>query len=261
MTQIEWSKALANTLKQGNPAVLITQIGERGSSPRSKGSKMLVTPERQYDTLGGGNLEYQAIEYARDLLQAGKDGVYERDYTLSGQLGQCCGGEVRVLFEVFNASLPKLYLFGAGHIAQALIPILDQLPLQINWIDERDELFVNPIPECVNRLERAPLDVAESLPKDAWVLVMTHDHQLDFELAKAVLNKGDFSYFGMIGSQTKALKFRQRLEQRGFSEEQIARMNSPLGLPELKTKRPMEIAASIAVDLITRYSAEQVNAG
>lgn len=214
---------------------------------------MVVTPAAQYDTLGGGNLEFQSVNYARELLTKGEDGVVELCYTLSGTLGQCCGGEVRVLFEVFNSALPELFLFGAGHIAQALVPILDELPMRLNWIDDREELFVRPIPQSVNRLERAPLDVAGSLPSNAWVLVMTHDHQLDFELVKTVLNRDDFAYLGMIGSKTKALKFRQRLAQRGLSLAQIERLESPVGIKDLKIKRPMEIAVSVAVDLIKRY--------
>ncbi len=254
MIQVEWSRALAQALEDGDSAVLITQLDERGSSPRSKGAKMLVTQHDQYDTLGGGNLEFQSVEYARSLIRDREQGPVERCYKLNGTLGQCCGGEVRVLFEVFNTRLPKLFLFGAGHIAQALIPILSELPLQVNWIDERDELFTKPITQGVSRIERAPLDVAENLPDDAWVLIITHDHQLDFELVKAILSGGKSQYLGMIGSQTKALKFRQRLAQRDFTEQQIKQLTSPIGLEGLKTKRPMGIAVSVAADLITRLA-------
>ena len=247
----QWSKALADTIESGAPAVLVTQIDDRGSSPRSRGTKMVVTLDSVIESVGGGNLEYDAVGYARELIHQGQDGVFEKSYRLTSELGQCCGGEVRVLFEVFNASLIQLYLFGAGHVAQVLVPLLAGLGFNVHWIDDRDELFSQPTPEGVNRIERDPLDVAASLPKRAWMLIMTHNHQLDFELVLAAL-ACEFDYLGMIGSKTKARRFSQRLEQRGVDAAQQARIVTPLGLAELKTKTPTEIAISIAADLMYR---------
>lgn len=245
----QWSKALADTIESGQAAVLVTQIDDRGSSPRSRGTKMVVTLERVVESLGGGNLEYDAVSYARELIHQGRDGIFERPYTLNSSLGQCCGGEVRVLFEVFNASLIQLYLFGAGHVAKALVPLLSGLGFNVHWIDDRDELFPEAVPEGVNRVERDPLDVAASLPKRAWMLIMTHDHQLDFDLVLAALPR-EIDYLGMIGSATKARRFMQRLEQRGIPESDKARVDTPIGLADLKTKTPTEIAVSIAADLM-----------
>jgi xanthine dehydrogenase accessory factor len=252
-----WSYNLAERLKRGQPVVLITQLGERGSSPRSSGAKMLVTTDATVDSLGGGNLEHQAIDYARQLLADQQDGLHEREYTLAGTLGQCCGGEVRVLFEVFNSSSQPLYLFGAGHIAQALVPLLAQLHFAVNWVDDRDELFTQPIPDGVTRIERDPIDVARDIPNDAWMLIMTHDHQLDLDLLLAAIDGGLPTYTGMIGSETKALKFRQRLAQRGISKEVIDSIHSPIGLQDLQTKLPVEIAISVAADVMTRLQKQR----
>jgi len=245
----QWSKALADTIESGQAAVLVTQIADRGSSPRSRGTKMVVTLDKVVESLGGGNLEYDAVGYARELIHQGVDGVFEKPYTLNSSLGQCCGGEVRVLFEGFNASLVQLYLFGAGHVAQALVPILAGLGFNVHWIDDRDELFTHAIPPGVNRVERDPIDVAGSLPKRAWSLIMTHDHQLDFDLVLAALSC-EFDYLGMIGSNTKARRFMQRLDQRGIAQSEKDRIDTPIGLPDLKTKTPTEIAVSIAADLM-----------
>ena len=247
----KWSQSLAQLIESGKAAVLVTQIADRGSSPRSRGSKMLVTLDSTIESLGGGHLEFDAISYARELINTGKDGVVERSYSLGSELGQCCGGEVRLLFEVFNAQVIQLYLFGAGHVAQALVPLLAGLGFNVHWIDDRDELFTHPVPQGVERLERDPVDVASTLPATAWAVIMTHDHQLDFDLVVAALD-GPASYLGMIGSATKARRFMQRLEQRKLSEEQRQRLISPLGLPDLKTKTPMEIAISVAADLMYR---------
>lgn len=247
----KWSRELSEQIASGRAVVMVTQISERGSSPRSSGAKMLVTLDQTIESLGGGHLEFQSIDYARQLINAGEDGVFERSYTLGSELGQCCGGEVRVLFEVFNAQAIQLYLFGAGHIAKALVPLLANLGLNVHWIDDRDELFTAELPEGVTRMERDALDCAATLPPNAWVLIMTHDHQLDFDLVLAALDC-DFSYMGMIGSSTKAKRFMQRLEQRGIPQEQRERLTTPIGLSKLKTKTPTEIALSIAVDFMYR---------
>mgnify|MGYP000040997626 CR=1 FL=1 len=250
----EWSRALAEQIATGRAVVMVTQIAERGSSPRSSGTKMLVTLDNTIESLGGGHLEHQAIDRARKLIIAGEDGVFEQSYKLGSELGQCCGGEVRVLFEVFNAQAVQLYLFGAGHIAKALVPLLANLGFNLHWIDERDELFADDLPKGVYRVERDPLDCAKNLPPQSWALIMTHDHQLDFELVLSAL-ESDFAYLGMIGSDTKAKRFMQRLEQRDIPLHQRQRLNTPIGLRDLKTKTPTEIALSIAVDFMYKRQA------
>jgi len=247
----KWSQSLAQLIESGKAAVLVTQIADRGSSPRSRGSKMLVTLETTIESLGGGHLEYEAINFARELITAAQDGVFERSYSLGSELGQCCGGEVRLLFEVFNSQVIQLYLFGAGHVAQSLAPLLAGLGFNVHWVDDRDEQFIDPLPQGVERVERDPVDVASELPTNAWAVVMTHDHQLDFELVTAAL-ASPVGYLGMIGSATKARRFLQRLEQRNISAEQRERLITPLGLPDLKTKTPLEIAISVAADLMYR---------
>ena len=252
-----WSARLAKLLQAGKPVVLVTQIGERGSSPRSSGAKMLVTETETFDSLGGGNLEHQAIEHARELLVTRSAGLHELEYTLAGNLGQCCGGEVRVLFEVFNAAHKPLYLFGAGHIAKALVPLISQLSFAVHWIDDRDELFPSQLPDNVNRIERDPVDVASSLPSDAWVLIMTHNHNLDMELLLAAFANTKPEYIGMIGSDTKVLKFKQRMQQRGIDEALINSVHAPIGLAGLHTKLPIEIAISVTADLMQRLQQDQ----
>ncbi|MNP06306.1 hypothetical protein D3C76_982820 [compost metagenome] len=84
---------------------------------------------------------------------------------------------------------------------------------------------------------------------------MTHNHPLDYALAEAVLKRGDAGYLGMIGSQTKARRFRMRLEQRGYPAEAIASLHCPIGLAEVPGKRPLEVAISIAGQVIAHYHA------
>ncbi|HAV03588.1 MAG TPA: xanthine dehydrogenase accessory protein XdhC, partial [Pseudomonas sp.] len=69
MSNTAWIEALADLQQQGEPCVLVTIIEERGSTPRNAGSKMVVSRERLYDTIGGGHLEYKAQQIAREMLE------------------------------------------------------------------------------------------------------------------------------------------------------------------------------------------------
>jgi len=251
---IGWGEALAELQHRGEAYVMVTLIGTLGSTPRASGSKMIVTAEASFDTIGGGHLEFAAIAHARKLLCEESDSQSLEQYPLGASLGQCCGGRVSVLFEHFAARGQSLLVFGAGHVAKSLMPILAELPLRIRWIDSRAEQFPARPPKGVEIcITDEPVEEVEQAPPGQWLLVLTHDHRLDYALVEAALKRGDTGYLGVIGSHTKARRFRQRLEHRGFSDTQIARMICPVGLPEVSGKRPMEVAVSIAAQLIAHY--------
>jgi xanthine dehydrogenase accessory factor len=257
-----WYDALHQCQNQGQSYVLVTLLAAAGSTPRDAGTKMIVCSDDSYDTIGGGHLEYQVIAQARALLAKAKQTQHIEHYPLASKLGQCCGGATNVLFEVMIEHSQHLAIYGAGHVAMALVPILSQLPLQISWVDERSELFEqdgqgalranNVHPLVID----SPADTISNLPANSWVLIMTHNHQLDFDLVCAALKREDIDYVGMIGSDTKARRFQTRLSHRGFSVEQIARLISPVGLTEIGGKKPIEVAVSIAGQLITRLQVE-----
>ena len=100
-----------------------------------------------------------------------------------------------------------------------------------------------------------PVDEIADLPAGSYCIVMTHNHALDLELTAALLKRNDFAYFGLIGSKTKRVKFEHRLRDRGFDAAQLQRMRCPMGLPEVKGKLPVEIAISIAGEIIATYNA------
>lgn len=255
-----WAEALADLQRRGEAYVLVTLIGTRGSTPRESGTKMVVVAEHSFDTIGGGHLEFKAIARARELLCGDQDGQHLEQYALGASLGQCCGGQVSILFEHFAARGQRLLVFGAGHVAKALLPILAELPFRIRWIDSREEQFPAELPEGVEiSVNDDPLSELEQAPPESRVLVLTHNHQLDYELTEAALRRGDVAYLGVIGSETKARRFRQRLEHRGFTPVQIEQFICPVGLAEVSGKRPMEVAVSISAQLIARYSAATAN--
>jgi xanthine dehydrogenase accessory factor len=251
-----WISALADLQKQGKPCVLVTIIDERGSTPRNAGSKMVVSAERIFETIGGGHLEYKAMEIAREMLASGSQNTRLERFSLGASLGQCCGGVNVLLFEPMGQPQAQIAVFGAGHVGRALVPLLASLPCRVRWIDSRENEFPAQIPEGVLRIvNEEPVDEIEQLPKGSYCIVMTHNHQLDLELTAALLKRNDFTYFGLIGSKTKRVKFEHRLRERGFDAALLQRIRCPMGLAEVKGKLPIEIAVSIAAEVIATYNA------
>ncbi|AMJ94190.1 xanthine dehydrogenase accessory protein XdhC [Alteromonas stellipolaris] len=265
-----WYEAVAQCQQDGAPYVIVTVISIAGSTPREAGSKMVVTDAQSIDTIGGGHLEFDAIKTAREMLSTGTGSVGEqgknnasteiRSYPLSSKLGQCCGGAVKVLFEVCNRHAQHIAIFGAGHVAKALIPILAQLPLRISWIDSREDLFSHPLPANVKKVvEEAPETEVRGLEENTWLVILTHDHQLDYRITEQALKYPALPFVGLIGSQTKAKRFITKLEHRGFNESDLARLATPIGDTSIPGKRPIEVAVSIASQIIQRLHASEDN--
>ncbi|WP_227673510.1 XdhC family protein [Psychrobacter sp. CMS30] len=249
-----------------------------------------------------------------------RDAVYTKHYPLGAKLAQCCGGSVTVMFECFNVTPPmSILVFGAGHVAAALMTILAELPCQVDWVDSRPEMFERYLLDKSNSLNKPiqteglseELEAQSSLnqPKlynlpahirphidddpvdfirpfiepfkqsgQRFILVMTHDHSLDFEIVRAALdasseanglatsldNNGsdkdldnDYSkismpYIGCIASATKAERFKSRLLQRGYDKQIVEQLTMPIGLP-IGGKEPMAVAVSIAAQILQHY--------
>ncbi len=252
-----WISALADLQARGEPGILVTIIEELGSTPRNAGSKMVVSAERIHDTIGGGHLEYKAMEIAREMLASGTRQTRLERFNLGASLGQCCGGVNVLLFEPMGEPVAQIAVFGAGHVGRALVPLLASLPCRVRWIDSRENEFPESMPDGVVKIiNDEPVDEVANLPAGSYCIVMTHNHQLDLELTAAILKRGDFGYFGLIGSRTKRVKFEHRLRERGFEPGLLQRMRCPMGLAEVKGKLPIEIAVSIAAEVIATYNAD-----
>lgn len=248
-----WFEAVAECQKSGTSYVLITVLSTSGSTPRESGTKMVVTDCEQFDTIGGGHLEHTVTRNARDMLIKNVDYQHVDAIPLSSKLGQCCGGATHILYEVISSHCQHLAVFGNGHVANALIPIIANLPLQIHWIDQRGDNFPNTEFSNVKLIETDdPVFEVNTLPNASWILVLTHNHQLDFDIVQKALKRTDLDFVGMIGSETKAKRFRTRLEHREFSEDEIARLVSPVGEKSIPGKKPIEVAISIAAQLVQK---------
>ncbi|WP_417604904.1 xanthine dehydrogenase accessory protein XdhC [Oceanimonas baumannii] len=256
MFKDNWIQILAELEQKGEPCVMVTVVEHKGSTPRDSGTKMLVTESGCYATIGGGHLEYKALELARKMLAGGEQQMRVERFNLGANLGQCCGGMATIMLEPVVRPRHHLVLFGAGHVAKALVHVLATLPFRITWVDSRAEEFPAELPEGVTALvSDEPVDEVTEQPPGSYYLVMTHNHQLDLELCARILKRGDARYFGVIGSRTKRKRFDYRLRERGFDDAALASMVCPIGLPEVAGKHPAEIAVSVAGQLISAYQA------
>ncbi|HXE48690.1 MAG TPA: xanthine dehydrogenase accessory protein XdhC [Ramlibacter sp.] len=247
-------------------AVLVTVEATQGSVPREAGTWMAVFAADVVGTIGGGHIEFQAIDEARQRL-AGRPGEPVRQFALGPSLGQCCGGVVRVRFERIGAAdapalqarlavrLTPLALFGGGHVGKALVNVLATLPFAVTWIDSRDEIFPSQVPANVFPEHSDPVQAAVAdLAPGSRVLVMSFSHAQDLDIVAACLRRQrerhDLPYLGLIGSKTKWATFRHRLEQRGFLESELAQVTCPIGLPGIRGKEPEIIAVSVAAQIL-----------
>lgn len=248
------------------PAILVTVRETEGSAPREAGAWMLVFADGIAGTIGGGHLEFQAIEEARKRL-AGAAGEPVLRYALGPSLGQCCGGVAHLEFAAAGAAdaaqlqarvaaqRAPVALFGGGHVGRALVRTLAPLPFAIHWIDSRDEIFPEGLPPQVRCEHSDPVQAAvPTLDAGSRVLIMSFSHAEDLDVVAACLKRqreqGDLPYIGLIGSKTKWGVFRHRLQARGFMDAELARVTCPIGIPGITGKEPEVIAVAVAAQLL-----------
>jgi len=236
--------------------ILITET--RSSAPREAGTRMWVDAHEARGTIGGGNLEYTALKIAREMLLSGET-EKERRFALGDSLGQCCGGSVTLKFskkeEELSAQEPRFHvvLFGAGHVGKEVARILERLPCRLTWIDPRPDVFPAAVGANVKVvIEEEPAWMVDEAPAGALYLVMTHSHALDLEIVERALKRNDVGFLGLIGSETKAAKFKARLKAKGVD---ASRLVCPIGLFK-GGKHPAEVAVAAVAQLLERRSAQ-----
>ncbi len=281
-----WSDTF-NKVEQGlaqGPLCWVEVMDSRGSVPRERGAWMAVFADRVAGTIGGGHLEFDAIDRARSLLRGwatpGEQGSqggqvateHQHRYPLGPSLGQCCGGVVMLRFvlvpqgrmdmlrERLQPPRDCVALFGAGHVGHALVRLLCNLPYRVMWVDSRDSVFPEEEHELVQCEYSDPVQSAVAdLPTGSQVLIMSFSHAEDLEVVAQCLSRqrqqGDLPYVGLIGSATKWATFRRRLRERGFSDAELDHVTCPIGVPGIKGKEPEVIAVAVAAQLLQRRSA------
>ena len=292
-----WVKAMLSK-DLFEPFCLVAVVSSKGSVPRTTGAAMLVCKNEIMGSVGGGELEYQAIETAQSGFSQSGFKRSVRSYALGPSLGQCCGGAVNLMFEwyshdnhpvltalnsetpaftehdIVGQRIPRLrlnlsdakinscinlqlnpphvdvFLYGAGHVGRAVAEIARHLCCQLYWVDTQENRFPEIIPMGVTKIcASSPSHIAAHASENSIHLVMTYSHQIDYDVVTCLLRNGHFARCGLIGSETKAARFRSRLLQAGLASEQIERLVCPIGLGEIRGKAPFQIALSIVGQL------------
>lgn len=255
---------LRGFLERAGEAVLVEVVEARGSTPREAGAWMVVSEAETLGTIGGGQLEFLCIARAREALASG-EAVAALDIPLGPEIGQCCGGRVSISLSHIGADAAKMlreravrefaartavYVFGAGHVGNALGQALSLLPFRTLLVDNRAEEIAK-VPEGVEARHVAVQEavVREAAPGSAFV-VLTHDHGLDFLIAHEALARGDAAYVGMIGSKTKKATFKSWLADMGYDTGLLAGLTMPIGGSDVDDKRPEVIAALTAAEIL-----------
>ncbi len=311
-----WSSDALDALGESDAVALVSILSVRGSAPRPSGTRMVVTRDRCRGTIGGGNLEFQAIAQARRILAMPQGSWRVQDYPLGPLLGQCCGGHVQVQIERLASSdaswlgeiarrtasgmafrlrhlfedeaitrivepaggeqdqrLParpasgdeivermegrgmNVLLVGAGHVGEAVARTLDALPIGLDWVDTRPDYARDGARHAP---EAAIVTCIEEMTPASALLIMTHDHGLDYRLATAGLRTAA-GYVGLIGSGTKRARFLSRLAKDGLEERDRARLVCPIGLAGIDGKEPGTIAVAVAAQLLLLTRSDPVS--
>ncbi|RFA28414.1 xanthine dehydrogenase accessory protein XdhC [Alkalilimnicola ehrlichii] len=324
-----WLETLEQLLREGEQVVRIVVSATRGSAPREVGATMLIHRHGTFGTIGGGHLEYTAIDLAQRLLRIDHGASQQERFVLSSALGQCCGGIVnlwwdsfgpedcawvrtaaerlsvqkpayllsgrgsralvdtdsrllaatgeagaalvahvnttafdsltvaqsaegeKVLVQLLDDARTPLWLFGAGHVGKALLYQLRFLPFRVTWVDSRQDYLPARLPPNVRPLWcENPASLVRSAPDDAWFLVLTHDHEQDFRICHALLQRPRLDFAGLIGSRAKATRFAQRLARLGHGRRDFDRITCPIGIPGIRGKEPAMIAAAVTAQLL-----------
>ncbi|MCZ6596980.1 MAG: xanthine dehydrogenase accessory protein XdhC [Planctomycetota bacterium] len=249
-----WIEKLTELRDAGRACVMVVVTEVQGSVPRESGARMILCDgEIAWGTIGGGNLEKQAIEHATEILARGVAVSESVDYPLSEKVGQCCGGKVTLFYESYRWSRRRVVVFGAGHVGQAIGELAPWLQADVKLIDGREEAEIRPRIPAEHPYELLCIDAPEAeidaIPNDALVLIMTHSHALDLDIVERAILRGGFPYVGLIGSERKWARFKKRLEQKGYTAERIASVRCPIGTSKT-SKDPRAIAVATAAELL-----------
>ena len=251
---------------KGESFVIAKVVDTRGSTPRKKGAVLLMRQDgTKYGTVGGGKLEAEVEKMMCESFVTHESNIYQFQLKPMDQQGldMRCGGDADVSIEYIDAAFPEkfqqefetsatAYIFGAGHVGQALEPVLRHVNFSTVVVDDRSE-FANrerfPNADEVKVLGSF-MNVYEEIEMDenSYVIIITRGHNADYDVLRQTLNKTT-GYVGMIGSKTKVAAVYEMLRADGFTQEQLDRVYSPVGL-KIFAETPEEIAISITAEMI-----------
>ena len=258
-------KKIVDAKKYKKEIIKAKLISTEGSVPRDTGTFMLITSKYLFGSIGGGQLEYSVIQKAKKFLNE-KEIINNEiiNIPLGPSIGQCCGGYAQVKITKFDNGtqsiknekfiinkLDNLYIFGAGHVGQELSSKSVDLDFNVHLIDSRKEyLKIQNEKEIIPIFTTFPWMLIKNLPKKSYYIVLTHSHDYDFKIINEILNLNTFQFIGLIGSKTKRKRFSNRLVKLGHNQYLINKIECPIGLKNIASKKPGEIAISIIARLL-----------
>ncbi len=255
-------KKLSHNININNEIVKGKILDVKGSSPNNIDDIILISQDTIFGTIGGGNLEYLVIDEAKKILDKKvKNKILS--IPLGPGIGQCCGGYVQIELSLHknskdalkNESLkknikPNLYIFGSGHIGQAIISKLENINFNTFIIDSREDyLNMTNIKDINYLLSKKPWEIVSKLDDNSYFIVLTHSHDFDFKILNAVLKKNN-TFVGLIGSVTKKKRFYKRLINNGHNKSIVEKIECPIGIDIGNSKDPNEIAFSIITRIL-----------
>jgi xanthine dehydrogenase accessory factor len=239
-----WVPELLSLYDERVPFVLATAITAEGTA-----QKLLVTAEgcRAHGaTLGG--IQETVANAARQMMSESSPGAK--------RLRLKTPEHFSLLLEPVMSSHFNVALFGAGHVGSAVVATMAGLDCNLRWIDSRRDIFPDKVPANVTCLESEnPQREVAAMPANAFYLVMTHSHPLDFDICSRILARGDFAYCGLIGSVSKRRRFEKLMHKQGMPDAVLNRLTCPIGISGIDSKKPEAIAIAVAAELLQKHAA------
>ena len=242
----------ARIIEDGERGAIATIIGTTGSTPGKETAKMLVRDDGTcLGTVGGGCTEADVRRLALEAIAT--DRTVRTSFRITAatasETGLLCGGEFEVYIEPIGN--PTVYIFGAGHIAGCLAPLLSNIEYRTVVVDDR-ETYADPkrFPTADSVLVRDFSNAFEgfSIGPQSYVVVVTRGHHHDETVLEQAVAT-DAGYIGIIGSRGKIGAILKNLRGRGVDKGVLESVRGPIGL-DIGSKTPQEIAISIAAELI-----------
>ncbi len=241
-------RKLLDNVEKNQSIALAVVVDSKGSSPRGKGSMMIVDQQGNIlgGTVGGGAIEEKVKKECKECILKFESKLI--NYELAS-LPMTCGGNVSVFIKVFN-SRDKLLIVGAGHIGTKLSQLGKILNYEVTIVDNRTEFATaDRLPEADNILTGNIGDILRKYPIDECtsIVIVTHGHDHDLEALDAVI-LSQARYIGMIGSHGKVIACLNSLKDNGVDENFLEKIYAPIGL-DLGGETPEEIALAILAEL------------
>jgi len=221
---------------------MVSEISNKKSNSSKHSLVSIINENKVSKSTQDKNVDSPALYYGTTLIDDDVPEPWDTKDTL-------------LFVEPLRKKRTPLFIFGAGHVGRALVPLLSNLFFDVKWIDMRASEFPDDIPLCVEKcISDQPLAFVNAAPPGSFFLIFTHSHALDFEITAQILERGDAHYCGLIASKTKRARFKSRFtKEKNISDVKQDKLTSPIGLSDIKGKEPSVIALSVCAQLLMEW--------